>query len=81
MNIKKKIKEKGFTLEQLANELKTSQPALSQLINGNPTYQKLKEIADVLGISVSELVSEDEEPHNDFMCPNCGTRFEILRKE
>jgi transcriptional regulator with XRE-family HTH domain len=38
-----------------------SQPSMSSLINGNPSYSRLKEIADILGITVSELVADDTE--------------------
>lgn len=90
MNIKKKIKDKGWTLERLAAEMKNkngekgiSQASVSQLINGNPTIDKLQEIATILGISVSELV-EDENINNDcnhFTCPKCGARFVLDEKE
>ena len=36
-----------------------SQQSMSQIINGNPTISKLQEIADIIGISLSELVSDN----------------------
>lgn len=65
--IKNAIKKKGFTLEQVAAQMKKpdgstglAQSALSQMLaNGNPSYNKLEEIASIIGISVSELL-EDE---------------------
>ncbi len=67
MDIKRVIKEKGWTIARVAAEMKKPngekglpQSALSQLIiNGNPSYSKLQEIADIIGVSVSELVSDD----------------------
>lgn len=66
MNIKKVIKESGWTLEKLAAEMINkngqkgiSQPSLSQIINGNPTLDKLQEIARIIGVPVSKLVGED----------------------
>lgn len=62
-DIKKKIKEHGFTVQQIADKLNISQQAVSQAINGNPSLSRLKEIAGAIGITVSELVSD--EPSKD----------------
>lgn len=80
MNLKKRIKEKGFTLEMLATKMNVSQPSLSQIINGNPTYGKLKEIADILGISVAEIVRDDDVALSKFICPNCGKTFKLVEE-
>ena len=85
MNIKKVIRERGWTLERLASEMKNkngekgvSQASVSQLINGNPTIDKLQEIAAIIGISVSELVMDDNELVNNYIvCPRCGAKFEM----
>ena len=68
MDIAKRIKERGMKLEDVASKLTNnrgtigiSQPSMSSLINGNPSYSRLKEIADILGITVSELVADDTE--------------------
>lgn len=68
MDIAKRIKERGMKLEDVASRLTNnrgtigiSQPSMSSLINGNPSYLRLKEIADILGITVSELVADDSE--------------------
>lgn len=58
-DIKKKIKELGFTTQQIASKLNISQQAVSQAINGNPTLSRLEQIADAMDITVSELVSDD----------------------
>lgn len=91
MNIKKVIKEKGWTLEELAAQMtntKTdppskgvSQATLSQMLgeNGNPTLDKLKEIATIIGVSVSELVG-DSEPQTKIKCPKCGADIIIEAK-
>ena len=85
MNIKKVLKNRGWTMERLASEMKNkngekgvSQASVSQLINGNPTFDKLQEIADVLGITVSELVSDEEYFKTpSITCPKCGAKFEL----
>ena len=63
MSIKEQIQKRGFTISQVAalmtnknGEKGMSQSSLSQIINGNPSLDKLKEIASILGISVSELL-------------------------
>lgn len=58
-DIKKKIKELGFTSQQIAEKLNISQQAVSQAINGNPTLSRLNDIAGAIGITVSELVSDE----------------------
>lgn len=85
MNIKQRLKDRGWTLERLASEMKNkngekgiSQAAVSQIINGNPTFDKLQEIAFIIGISVSELVMDDEELNKSYIiCPKCGAKFEL----
>lgn len=66
MNIQKKIRERGFTLAQVAAQLTNqrggkgiSQGALSTALNGNPSIDKLQEIADIIGMPLSELVSDN----------------------
>lgn len=86
MNIKKVIKDRGWTLEQVASKMKNkqgtegvSQSSVSQLLNGNPSIDKLQEIARIIGVSLSELVSDEGEPI--FKCPNCGAVLEIKKKD
>lgn len=84
MDIKRVIKEKGWTLEKLAAEMKNrhggkgvTQSSVSQMLNGNPTLDKLVEIADILEISVSELLGDKYVAK----CPKCGAKLEIEIKE
>lgn len=85
MDIKAKIKEHGFTISQVASMMKAkdgstgiTQSSLSCLIaSGNPTYNKLCEIAGILGISVSELVADEASSSAEIVCPHCGKRINI----
>lgn len=84
MDIKKKIKEHGWTLERLAAEMKgkdgtkgVTQPAMSNIVNGNPTLDKLQEIANVIGISVAELLADENEHTHTCKCPYCGQNLKI----
>lgn len=80
-DIKKKIKECGFTTQQIAEKLNISQQAVSQAINGNPSLSRLQEIAGAMGITVSELVTDDNQHQADLVvtCPKCGNvmRFKL----
>lgn len=83
MNIKKVIKDRGWTLERLAAEMKNKKgekgithAAVSQMINGNPTIDKLQEIASIIGVSISELVADDGAPVIK-KCPHCGKPINI----
>lgn len=65
MDIKKKIQQKGFTISQVASLMTdkkggkgVTQSTLSQMIAGNPTIDKLREIAGIIGVPVAELVSD-----------------------
>ncbi len=80
MDIKRAIKSRGWTLEQLAKEMtngKTykkgiSTATLSAMLVGNPTLDRLKAIADAMGITVAELVKEEDEQYAEIICPHCG---------
>ena len=86
MDIKKVIKERGWTLEKLAAEMTNkqggkgiSQPTVSQIINGNPSLDKLKEIASIIGVTVADLLRDEDD--NTFVCPNCGAKLELKKVE
>lgn len=69
MDIKKVIKEHGWTLERLASEMTNkrenkkgmSQSSLSQLLNGSTPLDRLQEIARIIGVSLSELVKDENQ--------------------
>ncbi|MBR6592426.1 MAG: helix-turn-helix transcriptional regulator [Prevotella sp.] len=85
MNIKEVIKSHGWTLERLAAEMTNknggkgiSQPSVSSIVNGNPTIDKLQEIATIIGISVSELVSDETDSRTSTLrCPHCGKEIQV----
>ena len=55
LKIKDVAKSKGMTMAQIAEKLGINPITLSQSLNGNPTLSRLTEVADVLGVDVSEL--------------------------
>ena len=60
MDIKNKISSRGYTLQQVADALGITQQAVSAAVNGNPSLSRLKAIAAFLGISVSELLADED---------------------
>lgn len=83
MNVQKVIKAHGWTLEKVAKQLKNqrggtgiSQGSLTTALNGNPTIGKLQEIADIIGVSLSELVADEGEAVG-LVCPHCGKPLKI----
>lgn len=79
MDIKKVIKAHGFTTQKVADELGISQPSVSSIINGNPTLDKLQAIAKVIGVSVSELLADEEGSGTSFKCPHCGKEIHVTK--
>lgn len=89
MNIKARIKEQGWTSERLSKEMTNrdgskgiSQPSMSSIVNGNPTIDKLREIAAIIGISLSELVADEPESCvcPEIVCPKCGEHIRVSLK-
>jgi len=78
-DIKKKIKELGFTTPQIAEKLNISQQAVSQALNGNPTLSRLEQIAEAIGVPLSELVADEPHPECEpqMRCPYCGHELNI----
>lgn len=77
LRIKEVIKEKGLSVQDLAEKMGISRVGLSQHINGNPSVEVLDRIASALGVPVTELF---EQPKNDtasLTCPHCGKSIEI----
>lgn len=55
LDIKRVIKEKGYTVTSLAEKIGMTQVSLSRIINGNPTVETLLKIAEALNVDVKEL--------------------------
>ena len=74
MDIKKAIKESGYTISKVAERLGIAQPSLTaQLINGTMSLSRAKEIADIIGVPLSELVADENEQQGaSLICPHCG---------
>ena len=77
MDIKSIIKQKGLTMEGVAERMGISRVTLSQTLSGNPTMSTLQRIADALGCKVGEFFLDELEEKNFIVCPKCGARFEL----
>lgn len=83
MDIKKKIQQRGMTLAQVAEKMGVAAPTLSAICsNKNPKFNSLEKIADALGISVSELVSDSDHQNSpaEIECPHCHKKIIIETK-
>lgn len=80
IDIKKRIKENGWTLEKVGKELGITKSSMTQVANGNPTLKTLEAVARVLGIPVSELLRDDTSPAARLRCPHCGKPIHVELK-
>ena len=55
LRIKELIKEKGTTIQNIADLIGVNRVTLSNSINGNPTLETLEKIANALGVPGAEL--------------------------
>lgn len=55
LRIKEICKEKHMTLAEVAAKIGINPITLTQSLNGNPTLNRLQEVADILEVDISEL--------------------------
>lgn len=79
MDVKSIIKQKGFTMEQVAEKLEITRVTLAQNLSRNPTVNTLQKIADVIECKVGDFFADEQEPAdpNTITCPKCKTRFKM----
>lgn len=73
------MKQKGYTISSVADILGITQPTLSQQINNRTiALSRLQDIAKIIGVPLSELVSDPNVPASpDIICPKCGAHLTI----
>jgi len=76
--IKEVLKEKGLSISDFADIMGVKQPSISSLLNGNPTLEKLEQIARALNMSVVELIEKKDYSH--IVCPYCENKITIESK-
>ena len=84
MDVKKVIKDCGFTLEKVGAQWRPfpiTKGSLSKSINNNPTVATLKQIADIIGCDVMDFFRDEathqpeQVPDNSITCPHCGKKI------
>ena len=61
LRIKDICREQGIMLKDLAKQLGLTEVGLSKSINGNPTIGRLEEIANALGVPVTEIFDKSSD--------------------
>ena len=81
LRIKELCKEKGITLNQLAEKIGISQPSISGIATGKqkPPFDTLEQMAATLEVTPAELFAP--QPTNTITCPKCGTVLEVKERE
>ena len=59
MDIKSIIKEKGYTIQDVAKKMGVNRVTLTLTLQGNPTYKKLKEIADAIDCDIIDFFRDE----------------------
>lgn len=77
LRIKEVIKENGTTITELADKMGINRVNLSNMINGNPTYETLEKIATALGVNITELFDQPKNNTTGITCPHCGKNINI----
>lgn len=82
--IKEILKDKGITVQELADMLEISRQALSKQIQGKMLVETAQRIADKLEVPMWQLFASPEEVRNDdkdiIECPKCHNRFKLIDK-
>ncbi|MBR6931116.1 MAG: helix-turn-helix transcriptional regulator [Bacteroidales bacterium] len=77
LNIKDALKRHGYTQRMVAKKLGMSEMNVSQIVNGNPTYNKMQAVADAIGADITEFFQSDTA---SLICPHCGKPITICIK-
>jgi transcriptional regulator with XRE-family HTH domain len=78
LRVKELCKLKRVSMTKLANKTGVTPSALSQNLKGHPNLDRLKEIADALGVPITALFGQ---PQNDVInCPYCGGKIKMSKE-
>ena len=78
MDVKGIIRQRGYTMEKVADEMGINRVTLSQNLSRNPTIATLQRIADVLGCRVGDFFRDEiEDAGALIICPHCGHPIHI----
>ena len=81
LRIKDVIKEQNAKAKELAERVGISRENITNIINekSKPAFDTLVKISEALNVPLSELFSDSQK--TTFVCPNCGAKLELKRKE
>lgn len=74
LRLKQLLKEKGVTLQTLAERMGVTKGSLSCTINRNPTLSTLEKIAECLDVPITDLFESNQAK---AICPHCGKPIKI----
>lgn len=78
IRIKEVIKEKGFTVQAVADKMNINRVTLTNHINGNPSVKILQKIASALEVNITDLFEKPEQT-SEFICPNCHSKLKVSK--
>ncbi len=59
MDVKTIARQKGMTMEQIAERLDITKGGLSKALNGNPTLKTLRSVAKILDVPVTAFFADE----------------------
>lgn len=60
LRIREIMLEKGISVNEMSEKLGVTRQSLYRCLNGNPTMNRLKEIADILDVSPKDLFGDEK---------------------
>lgn len=81
--LKAAIKRQGFTISSVASQMRNdrsgeigiSQPSMSDMLKGNIPFNRVEEIASIIGLTVPEIIQEEATCSQSLVCPHCGKKI------
>lgn len=67
LRIKEILKQQGKTMQDLADMIGINRVNLSNSLNGNPTLERLKQVADCLDVGIKDLFKENKKDHVEIL--------------
>ena len=60
LRVKEIARAKGITMNEIAEQMGINPVNLSSSLNGNPTLNRLQEVANILGVEISDLFTKEK---------------------
>lgn len=77
LRIKEIVKEKGTTIQNIADSIGINRVSLTNSINGNPTVETLHKIANALNVDITELFEVPDKSGTIGIIRHNGEAYEI----